>query len=71
MSDNSDERVIYCPLGISVDNDGNVYVVSYNSNNVVVFSPDGQRYRQLLSDMDGIVNPTVLDYDKFTTLKIK
>jgi DNA-binding beta-propeller fold protein YncE len=61
-----DERVIYCPLGISVDNDGNVYVVGYNSNNVVVFSPDGQRHRQLLSDMDGIVNPTVLDYDKFT-----
>ena len=61
-----DERVMQCPLGISVDNDGNVYVVGYNSNNVVVFSPDGQRHRQVLSGMDGIVNPTVLDYDKST-----
>ena len=61
-----DERVMQCPLGISVDNDGNVYVVGYNSNNVVVFSPDRQRHRQVLSGMDGIVNPTVLDYDKST-----
>ena len=61
-----DERVMQCPLGIAVDNDGNVYVVGYNSNNVVVFSPDGQRHRQLLSDMDGILNPAVLDYDKST-----
>ena len=43
------ERVLQGPLGISVDNDGNVYVVGYESNNVVVISPDGQRHRQLLS----------------------
>ena len=51
------------PCGIAIDNDWNVYVVGYNSNNVVVISPDGQRHRQLLSSKDGLVHPTVLDYD--------
>jgi sugar lactone lactonase YvrE len=62
----NDERVLRCPLGISVDNDGNVYVVGLYSKDVVVISPDGQRHRQLLSDKDGLVNPCVLDYDKST-----
>jgi DNA-binding beta-propeller fold protein YncE len=61
-----DERVLQIPLGISVDNYGNAYVVGYNSSNVVVISPDGQRYRQLLSSTDGLSNPSVLDYDKST-----
>jgi hypothetical protein len=41
-----------------------VYVIGRSSNNVVVFSPDGQRHRQLLSFKDGLIQPTVLDYDK-------
>ena len=61
-----DNRVLQFPRGVSVDNDGNVYVVGYNSNNVVVISPDGQRHRQLLSSKDGLSRPTVLDYDKST-----
>jgi DNA-binding beta-propeller fold protein YncE len=61
-----DQRVLQYPYGISVDNDGNVYVASYISNNVMVISPDGQRHRQLLSSKDGLVNPCVLDYDKST-----
>ena len=62
----NDERVLRCPLGISVDNDENVYVVGLYSRNVVVISPDGQRHRQLLSDKDGLVNPRLLDFDKST-----
>jgi WD40 repeat protein len=61
-----DERVLQCPKGISVDNDGNVYVVGCSSSNVVVISPDGQRHRQLLSAKDGLSSPNVLDYDKST-----
>jgi DNA polymerase III psi subunit len=38
-----DERVLQGPRGISIDNDGNVYVVGYSTNNVVVISPDGQQ----------------------------
>ena len=61
-----DERVLLLPCGISVDNDGNVYVVGHTSNNVVVISSDGQRHRQLLSDKDGLLYPIVLDYDRST-----
>jgi DNA-binding beta-propeller fold protein YncE len=61
-----DERVLKCPLGISVDNDGNVYVAGHESINVVVISPDGQRHRQLLCSTDGLILPRVLDYEKST-----
>jgi len=61
-----DERVLKCPLGISVDNDGNVYVAGRESINVVVISPDGQRHRQLLYSTDGLILPKVLDYEKST-----
>ena len=61
-----DNRVLQYPTGISVDNDGNVYVVAFSSNNVVGVSPDGQRHRQLLSSKDGLSSPFVLDYDKST-----
>ena len=42
-----DTRVLKGPVGISVDNDGSVYVVCYSSNNGVVISSHGQRHRQL------------------------
>jgi DNA-binding beta-propeller fold protein YncE len=61
-----DNRVLQFPHGISVDNDGNVYVVGCLSSNVVVISPDGQRHRQLLASKDGLSYPRVLDYDKST-----
>jgi DNA-binding beta-propeller fold protein YncE len=59
-----DTRVLMNPCGISVDNEGNVYVVGNGSTNVVVISADGQRHRQLLSIKDGLVYPIVLDYDR-------
>ena len=62
----SDKHILEGPRGISVDNDGNVYVVGRCSANVVVISPDGQRNRQLLSSKDGLVIPFVLDYEKST-----
>jgi DNA-binding beta-propeller fold protein YncE len=61
-----DNRILKGPRGISVDNDGNVYIVCCESNNVVVLSPDGERHRQVLSSEDGLIQPTVLDYDKST-----
>jgi hypothetical protein len=61
-----DTSVLQGSRGISVDNDGNVYVIGGDSNNVVVISPDGQRHRQVWSAGDGLVNPRVLDYDKAT-----
>ena len=61
-----DTRVLQGPYGISVDNDGNVYVVGYSTNNVVVISPDGQHHNQLFSSRDGLSYPRVLDYDRST-----
>ncbi|CAC5357680.1 unnamed protein product [Mytilus coruscus] len=61
-----DTSVLIYPLGISVDNGGNVFVVGYATHNVVVISPDGQRHRQLLSRRAGLVDPTVLHYDQCT-----
>jgi len=62
----NNERVLHYPRGITIDKDGNVYVVGYYTDNVVVISPDGQRHSQLLSKTDGLVNPYALDYDRST-----
>ncbi|CAC5379973.1 unnamed protein product [Mytilus coruscus] len=62
--------VLRDPLGISADNYGNVFVVGYSSKNVVVISPNGKRYRQLLSHADGLIMPTVLQYDQSTNTLI-
>ena len=64
-----DESVLQNPRRITVDNNGNVYVVRCDSNNVVVISPDGERHRQLLSIKDGLKNPRVLDYDRSISCK--
>jgi DNA-binding beta-propeller fold protein YncE len=62
----TDKCVITMPEGITVDNEGNVYVVVSYYSNVVVISPDGKRHRQLLSSEDGMIYPRVIEYDKCT-----
>ncbi|XP_052089864.1 uncharacterized protein LOC127726526 [Mytilus californianus] len=59
-----DTSVLRSPLGISVDNDGNVFVVGYATKNVIVISPDGQRCREVVSSKDGLIRPAVLHYDQ-------
>ncbi|CAG2246603.1 unnamed protein product [Mytilus edulis] len=58
-----DKSVLCLPRCISVDKDGNIYAVGNLTHNVVVISPGGQRYRQLLSRDDGLSYPNVLHYD--------
>ncbi|CAG2253555.1 unnamed protein product [Mytilus edulis] len=53
------ESVLRNPLGIDVNNDGNVYVVGYYTHNVVVISPDGQRHK-VLAASDNIDRPIAL-----------
>ncbi|XP_063400251.1 uncharacterized protein LOC134684871 [Mytilus trossulus] len=60
------EKVLRCPRGISVDNDGNVYVVGRSTNNVVVISADGQQYKEVATASDGLSNPISLDYNRNT-----
>ena len=59
-------RVLPCPVGISVDNDENVYAAGFNSNNVVIIFPCELRQRKLLSSSDDLKNPRVVDYEKST-----
>ncbi|VDI42734.1 Hypothetical predicted protein [Mytilus galloprovincialis] len=59
------ENVDLIPYGITIDNTGNVYVTT-GSNNVIVISPDGKRYKELLSSRDGLRNPIALYYDRKT-----
>lgn len=57
------ESVLDGACGISVDRDGNVYVVGKLSNNVVVISLDGQNYRELLTGENGLAKPSVIHVD--------
>ncbi|CAC5397247.1 unnamed protein product [Mytilus coruscus] len=58
------KSVLKSPLGIDVDNDGNVYVVGFRSINVVVISPDGQRYREILTASDSLSSPNSLHFSR-------
>ncbi|XP_071141808.1 tripartite motif-containing protein 2-like [Mytilus edulis] len=58
-----DEENMQYPQGISVDNNGNVYVVSTNTNSVVIITPDGKRCRTILSSRDGLSFPRALHFE--------
>jgi len=62
----TDKSVLKDPRSVDVDDYGNVYVVGVNPANVVVISPDGKEYRQLLSTADRLDNPWTLHYDRQT-----
>jgi DNA-binding beta-propeller fold protein YncE len=59
-----DVSVLTDPWGVTVDNDGNVYVTSYSCNSVVVIKPDGRQGRQILSRDDGLKEPRGIYFDK-------
>ncbi|XP_063397678.1 uncharacterized protein LOC134682001 [Mytilus trossulus] len=52
------------PRGITVDNNGRVYVSGYWTSNVIVISPDGSKHRVLLSQQNGINKPQSLFFDR-------
>ncbi|XP_052075303.1 uncharacterized protein LOC127712734 [Mytilus californianus] len=60
----SESSVLNHPFGISVENDGNVYVAGVWTHNVVVITVDGQRHRKLLSTKDGLNCPAAVEYDR-------
>ncbi|XP_052065865.1 uncharacterized protein LOC127705577 [Mytilus californianus] len=57
------ESILRSPRGISVDTIGNLYVTGVRSRNVVVISPDGRRYREVLATSDCPSEPFSLFYN--------
>ncbi|CAC5408751.1 unnamed protein product [Mytilus coruscus] len=57
-----DTSILNKPGGLTLDNEGNIYIVSRQNNSVVVLSPDGQQSRNLLPG--SFDNPFVLKFDK-------
>jgi hypothetical protein len=51
------------PLGITSDFDGNLYVVGFRSNNVFLFSKDGQTCKELIPASDKILYPRTVNYN--------
>ncbi|XP_076088149.1 uncharacterized protein LOC143058530 [Mytilus galloprovincialis] len=56
--------VLKCPRGITVDNDGNVFVIGLESSNVVILSNDGKHHKDILTIQDGLVEPSAISFDK-------
>jgi hypothetical protein len=61
-----DESVLMTPLCVAVDNNCNIYVTSGNYKKVIVLSPDGEQWRQLLDQNDGMSCPCAISIDKTT-----
>jgi hypothetical protein len=51
------------PLGITSDSDGNLYVVGFHSNNVFLFSKDGQTCKELIPASDKMSYPRAVNYN--------
>jgi hypothetical protein len=56
------------PVGITSDSDGNLYVVGFHSNNVFLFSKDGQTCKELIPASDKMSNPRTVNYNAMLEL---
>jgi hypothetical protein len=52
------------PVGVAVDNNCNIYVTSFYYSKVIVLSPDGKQWRQLLDENDGMSSPYGISIDR-------
>lgn len=59
-----DESILDRPQGITVDNNGNVFVAGENSSIVLVLSPDCKQCIEILDEEDGIDRPIVICFSK-------
>lgn len=61
-----DNSVLQCLSGISLDNEGNVFVVGEASTNVVFITNNGKHYKEILTKEDGLCQPSAIYFDKQT-----
>ncbi|CAG2248196.1 PLA2G [Mytilus edulis] len=57
-------NILVNPAGITVDNEGYIYVLSRKLKSVIVLSPDGKQSRTLLSGHSELNTPSALTFDK-------
>ncbi|KAL4230074.1 hypothetical protein ACF0H5_010459 [Mactra antiquata] len=58
------DRDLNGAVNVCVDGKGNLFVVGYNSHNVVQFSEDGKEIGVVLNQQDGLKNPRTVCFDK-------
>jgi hypothetical protein len=58
------EDVLVLPSGITVDENGNLYVVGERTSKTVVISADGQYQKQILTSQDGLNEPSAVCFDE-------
>ena len=58
-----DEKVLQKTVGIALDKHRNVYVAGYETNNIVVLSPDGSNGREIVTKSDGLSGPCSLRFN--------
>ncbi|VDI47695.1 Hypothetical predicted protein [Mytilus galloprovincialis] len=58
-----DTQILRYPQGIAVDNNGNVYVASMDTNSVVIITLDGKRCKTILSSRDGLSKPRAMHFE--------
>ena len=58
------EGILEGPGGITVDGNGNLYVVGEGTSNTVVISADGQYQKQILTNEDGLNKPSAVYFDE-------
>ncbi|CAC5410067.1 unnamed protein product [Mytilus coruscus] len=59
-----DVSILQEPMGITVDDDGIVYVVGRKTANVLALSRDGNQHKELLTKEDGLCLPSAIFCDK-------
>jgi ElaB/YqjD/DUF883 family membrane-anchored ribosome-binding protein len=58
------EDILGNPHGITVDENGNLYVVGERTSNTVVISADGQCHKIILTSDDGLRKPSAVCFDE-------
>ncbi|XP_063399493.1 uncharacterized protein LOC134684140 [Mytilus trossulus] len=59
-----EETILKEPRGITTDDNGNIFVVCRESCNVLILSPDGKQYKQILNKDNGLNAPSTVFFHK-------
>ncbi|XP_071161784.1 tripartite motif-containing protein 2-like [Mytilus edulis] len=58
------------PGGLSLDNNGFVYLASQKKDSIVIVSPDGKTCKTILSEANGIKSPWAIDINRETRMMV-